>query len=397
MSGGSASLYLIEILHQTTTPLLLCSALPVLYLIEILHQTTTQSHRGPPGLCCILSKFYIKPQPSCEHSARPMVVSYRNSTSNHNAGAVQSTFQRLYLIEILHQTTTAALSWFFVSRLYLIEILHQTTTAAEAILATAELYLIEILHQTTTLEACDRFILCCILSKFYIKPQQSSNPSSRWKSCILSKFYIKPQLLADEYSFASVVSYRNSTSNHNPSAAYTPVLWLYLIEILHQTTTAFFVYCFLRRCILSKFYIKPQLFIDTSPSPICCILSKFYIKPQLKVIHCLQSRVVSYRNSTSNHNRRAGHWLQGWVVSYRNSTSNHNAGGGNARGCAVVSYRNSTSNHNRVPIAWSVLKLYLIEILHQTTTSLSVCVCIAGCILSKFYIKPQHFDGSTPG
>ena len=35
----------------------------VLYLIEILHQTTTTDYILAPRLGCILSKFYIKPQP----------------------------------------------------------------------------------------------------------------------------------------------------------------------------------------------------------------------------------------------------------------------------------------------------------------------------------------------
>ena len=34
------------------------------------------------------------------------------------------------------------------------------------------------------------------------------------------------------------------------------------------------------RCILSKFYIKPQLYVLDFRSKKCCILSKFYIKPQ---------------------------------------------------------------------------------------------------------------------
>ena len=34
----------------------------------------------------------------------------------------------LYLIEILHQTTTIVAAMSFVEKLYLIEILHQTTT-----------------------------------------------------------------------------------------------------------------------------------------------------------------------------------------------------------------------------------------------------------------------------
>ena len=77
------------------------------------------------------------------------------------------------------------------------------------------LYLIEILHQTTTHCKCIQFTLCCILSKFYIKPQ------------------------------------------HEPLASHIP-----------------------RCCILSKFYIKPQRRDDHSLILLCCILSKFYIKPQ---------------------------------------------------------------------------------------------------------------------
>ena len=57
---------------------------------------------------CILLKFYIKPQPdTCAH-----ISPYR-----------------LYLIEILHQTTTEEATSIFGTELYLIEILHQTTTS----------------------------------------------------------------------------------------------------------------------------------------------------------------------------------------------------------------------------------------------------------------------------
>ena len=55
------------------------------------------------------------------------------------------------------------------------------------------LYLIEILHQTTTHCKCIQFTLCCILSKFYIKPQHGPLASHIPRCCILSKFYIKPQ------------------------------------------------------------------------------------------------------------------------------------------------------------------------------------------------------------
>ncbi len=128
---------------------------------------------------------------------------------------------------------------------------------------------------------------------------------------------------------------------------------LYLIEILHQTTTCRRQYGLCRCCILSKFYIKPQ-HDRSSPVEISgCILSKFYIKPQL----------FSYA------------WPGSSVVSYRNSTSNHNSGFAIKSATPVVSYRNSTSNHNSSDLLVFSVVLYLIEILHQTTT-LFVCLAL---------------------
>ena len=79
-------LYLIEILHQTTTIARILFTLFWLYLIEILHQTTTYRAVLLASQCCILSKFYIKPQLEAQANLA-------------NA--------QLYLIEILHQTTTS--------------------------------------------------------------------------------------------------------------------------------------------------------------------------------------------------------------------------------------------------------------------------------------------------
>ena len=186
--------------------------------------------------------------------------------------------------------------------MYLIEILHQTTTTKANEASAEVLYLIEILHQTTTLATIFQRVRRCILSKFYIKPQLVRGSVRRSSSCILSKFYIKPQ----------------------------------------------------RHCRCSAWSSG-------------CILSKFYIKPQPSACEICRQIVVSYRNSTSNHN----HQRARYVVKY------------------VVSYRNSTSNHNALAVAWSSAVLYLIEILHQTTTRLFVAASCESCILSKFYIKPQ--------
>ena len=165
------------------------------------------------------------------------------------------------------------------------------------------LYLIEILHQTTTHCKCIQFTLCCILSKFYIKPQHPSKVFARYQSCILSKFYIKPQLYrhCDHYELCCILSkfyikpQRVQAScliprgcilskfyikPQPPEVADAPGL-LYLIEILHQTTTGRRDGKSFQSCILSKFYIKPQLSSSSCCSRVSCILSKFYIKPQL--------------------------------------------------------------------------------------------------------------------
>ena len=143
-----------------------------------------------------------------------------------------------------------------------------------------------------------------------------------------------------------VVSYWNSTSNHNAYRLLQRFGELYLIEILHQTTTISCVFLFSPRCILLKFYIKPQPCVCLSLVYLSCILLKFYIKPQLFAHPASRTPVVSYWNSTSNHNFAGRSSTMYVVVSYWNSTSNHNTLLRMKQVRHVVSYWNSTSNHN---------------------------------------------------
>ena len=166
----------------------------MLYLIEILHQTTTTPVASGDFSSCILSKFYIKPQHFDFEKRINYVVSYRNSTSNHNFIDALSARARLYLIEILHQTTTCVRVVIERRRLYLIEILHQTTTMHYSPMFLRELYLIEILHQTTT-----------------------SNSVSR------------PEIWLYLIEILHQTTTDRGVGNWN--------IQLYLIEILHQTTT----------------------------------------------------------------------------------------------------------------------------------------------------------------
>ena len=158
---------------------------------------------------------------------------------------------------------------------------------------------------------------------------------------------------------------------------------LYLIEILHQTTTQRDIQRRSKRCILSKFYIKPQ------PSTI-----SFHTRTVVSYRNSTSNHnetswrtfvagVVSYRNSTSNHNDVGDIDIRFHVVSYRNSTSNHNPHRWQFYRMEVVSYRNSTSNHNYGFSLVDNQRLYLIEILHQTTTSGLILidkVLLTGCL-----------------
>ena len=109
-----------------------------------------------------------------------------------------------------------------------------------------------------------------------------------------------------------VVSYRNSTSNHNFTPRVDYSQGLYLIEILHQTTTPHVLLQHPRCCILSKFYIKPQPWADYAAQGARCILSKFYIKPQLPDVQvntglgCILSKFYIKPQQRGHHHKITG-------------------------------------------------------------------------------------------
>ena len=100
----------------------------------------------------------------------------------------------------------------------------------------------------------------CILLNFYIKPQRKGRQSVRQKGCILLNFYIKPQLRQVVLLFL-IALYLIEFLHQTTTAACDPVgqQLLYLIEFLHQTTTSAFAGSVDHGCILLNFYIKPQL------------------------------------------------------------------------------------------------------------------------------------------
>ena len=145
---------------------------------------------------------------------------------------------------------------------------------------------------------------------------------------------------------------------------------LFLIPILHQTTTLKRLLCGLLSCSSFQFYIKPQ--------PITA--SSLFIP------------VVPHSNSTSNHNFHLQFRGKLFVVPHSNSTSNHNVLRRFRSFLLVVPHSNSTSNHNMVARLWKLTALFLIPILHQTTTLHQHTGTIPGCSSFQFYIKPQQLQ-----
>ena len=144
-------------------------------------------------------------------------------------------------------------------KLSYIVILHQTTTPLRTLWGVSALSYIVILHQTTTRGILYIFIYSCLISLFYIKPQQ----------CVF------------RYSLLLVVLYRYSTSNHNwiavrDKAAHGCLISLFYIKPQLPLIMSW-VYL---SCLISLFYIKPQLSQQDSIRWYCCLISLFYIKPQ---------------------------------------------------------------------------------------------------------------------
>ena len=315
--------------------------------IFLLHQTTTKDSVVFHLNGCVISFFYIKPQPpsrqrvcrkvvlylssTSNHNkirieyARAYVVLYLSSTSNHNAYASNLRASLLCYIFLLHQTTTGSLLVFINSALCYIFLLHQTTTRPQILLWRALLCYIFLLHQTTTGVGQALSGDGCVISFFYIKPQRQREYAKTRRSCVISFFYIKPQ--------------QAPPLSAPPMGCVISFFYIkpQLLECEGKTN---------RSCVISFFYIKPQQSTEAGVLTNGCVISFFYIKPQRPFSRFTDRWVVLYLSSTSNHNARAFAVEGTVVVLYLSSTSNHNQSFPLNFSDLVVLYLSSTSNHN---------------------------------------------------
>ena len=289
---------------------------------------------------CILLKFYIKPQHTANVYNLLYVVSYRNSTSNHNMSHWRATSQGV----VSYRNSTSNHNWKSFIVCSRVVVSYRNSTSNHNIYVVRSLIAPVVSYRNST---SNHNNTPCLVPSFSVVSYRNSTSNHNYGAAA----FVTEEVVSYRNSTSNhnssfykifcviVVSYRNSTSNHNFALGNENEDGLYLIEILHQTTTG----C--RRAV----------------GPFSCILSKFYIKPQPSRRDRSRTIVVSYRNSTSNHNSCV---LRSFIL-------------------RVVSYRNSTSNHNQNLLKYSVFTLYLIEILHQTTTSGLILidkVLLTGCL-----------------
>ena len=164
----------------------------------------------------------------------------------------------------------------------------------------------------------------CLISLFYIKPQPCALSSFRSKNCLISLFYIKPQLTWFNLNIQFIVLYLFSTSNHNLKRKIAALSELSYISFLHQTTTG----CHTsgsrgRLSYISFLHQTTTGWLSQSRSR-NCLISLFYIKPQPLLRARYTRCIVLYLFSTSNHNRSRVIRTPLLIVLYLFSTSNHN-------------------------------------------------------------------------
>ena len=276
------------------------------------------------------------------------IVLYRLSTSNHNYVNSIVSIPEIVLYRLSTSNHNNRLSSYFRKPLSYIVFLHQTTTVLRVLLTPLLLSYIVFLHQTTTFESNTLTATNCLISSFYIKPQLPCL-HTKWQSIVLYRLSTSNHNYSIEnLAIERIVLYRLSTSNHNSRSHSLAKDILSYIVFLHQTTTVFCLAIVAANCLISSFYIKPQLWGAKRND----------------------SGIVLYRLSTSNHNDLCAVSEQQRIVLYRLSTSNHNSVVYTYITTRIVLYRLSTSNHNRCPYPWLLVPI----VLYRLSTSNHNCL-----------------------
>ena len=252
-----------------------------LFLILLLHRTTTRHSDRIPGSGCSLFSFYIEPQHEKLLRILGTVVPYSPSTSNHNYNFAILRFLKLFLILLLHRTTTCPQSCSSSSGCSLFSFCIEPQLISEHLCRTGSCSLFSF-YIEPQLSAAEPFpVPCCSLFSFYIEPQRMFLSCKALKGCSLFSFYIEPQRQPGARAFGSVVPYSPSTSNHNSLACNMAIALVvpYSPSTSNHNNTG-----------VSE---KKRIVVPYSPST-----SNHNLRILLNICH----KVVPYSPSTSNHN-----------------------------------------------------------------------------------------------
>ena len=116
-------------------------------------------------------------------------------------------------------------------------LLHQTTTPTPSTKKKLELCYIFLLHQTTTVMLVLLTSHGCVISFFYIKPQQARFFDTDQQVVLYLSSTSNHNLSGSPPLYGGVVLYLSSTSNHNTLVCGDNGTGLCYIFLLHQTTT----------------------------------------------------------------------------------------------------------------------------------------------------------------
>ena len=124
---------------------------------------------------------------------------------------------------------------------------------------------------------------------------------------------------------ANIALYLSSTSNHNRRGGWQQAPLDCVISFFYIKPQ---LLCLLDQqvsyCVISFFYIKPQPPGWLAASTPNCVISFFYIKPQQRSRTRVVQAIALYLSSTSNHNCYACTVNKSRIALYLSSTSNHN-------------------------------------------------------------------------
>ena len=128
-----------------------------MFLLAVIHQTTTLMLTPRTLTECFYWRLYIKPQPRTFALSQITSVSIGGYTSNHNRPPAIYAGLGVFLLAVIHQTTTIEYNLTPVAKVFLLAVIHQTTTGSVSLHLLNWVFLLAVIHQTTTEQYYTRY------------------------------------------------------------------------------------------------------------------------------------------------------------------------------------------------------------------------------------------------